>query len=374
MSRDMIVFGEDWGGLPSSTQHLLRHLSESRKVVWINSIGLRRPTLNRRDIGRAWRKLTATRRAPGKSAGKPVNENFHILHPRTLPAPRHPLTRKIAGGLLAAQIRPLVQKAGLQSPIVWASLPTAIDAANRLDGSALVYYCGDDFSALAGVDHTTVAARESELVEKADLIIAASETLSERFPPDKTHLLPHGVDYRLFATPAPRADDLPNDGRPIAGFYGSLSEWLDLELLQKTIAKLPDWHFVFIGKPVIETEPLSRFPNVRLLGERRHEQLPGYAQHWTASLLPFRDTPQIRACNPLKLREYLAAGRPVVSTSFAALKPYRHHIHTVTDAGSMAGALQKSARQSLDISRQEAVGDHTWSARAVQVEQWLEAL
>lgn len=268
----------------------------------------------------------------------------------------------------------MIKKAKLESPVLWTSLPTAVDMCGHLGETALVYYCGDDFSALAGVDHETVNAREQELVARADLILAASEALAKRFPSTTTRLLPHGVDYDLFTKPAKRANDLPDDGRPIAGFYGSISEWLDIDLLISTIEQLPDWHFVFIGKAVIDTSRLTRFDNVSMLGERAHHELPSYSQHWTASLLPFADNPQIRACNPLKLREYLAAGRPVISTEFPALSEYSEHVHTVTDADSMTAALQLCASQPEGHARKQAVADQTWSVRADQVSDWMESL
>lgn len=375
MTHDLIVFGEDWGGLPSSTQHLISHLAKSRKVVWVNSIGLRRPTLTWRDLKRVWKKLTAKKRAQNNAAPKKsLTNNFQIVNPRTIPVPRSRLLRWLASQLLVSQIRPVIKKADLQSPVLWTSLPTAVDMSGRLGESALIYYCGDDFSALAGVDHITVEKREQELAKKADLILAASETLAQRFPASTTKLLPHGVDYQLFSKPAPRAHDLPNDGRPVAGFYGSISEWLDLELLQSTITQLPHWHFVFIGKPVVDVSGLNRFDNVTLLGERPHHELPSYSQHWTASLLPFLDTPQIRACNPLKLREYLAAGRPIVSTPFPALDEYRDLVHTVTDATSMISALEQTALEADTEKRKLAVAEHTWEARAAQISDWMEKL
>ena len=377
MVRDLIVFGEDWGGLPSSTQHLISHLAKSRKVVWINSIGLRRPIFGWNDIGRVWDKLTAKKGADDYSSNSVPSGNFHIVNPRTIPAPRSRMERRLAAWLLERQIWPVVEKAGLQSPILWTSLPTAVDMAGRLGESALVYYCGDDFSALAGVDHATVSERERELVEKADLVLAASETLAKRFPTGITRQLPHGVDYPLFSKPTSRAHELPKNGRPIAGFYGSISEWLDMDLLLATIEQLPHWYFVFIGKPVVDIRALSRFENVMLLGERPHHELPSYSQHWTASILPFVDNLQIQACNPLKLREYLAAGRPIVTTSFPALKPYRHLVRTVTDAASMVTALREVALEPVNWNidkRRDVVAEQTWAARASQLSGWLEAL
>lgn len=374
MSRDLIVFGEDWGGLPSSTQHLVSHLAETRKVVWVNSIGLRRPRLSRRDIQRAWSKLWGKQTSKPQSQNLNKPESFHIVQPRTLPVPGNQLERGLAKRLLLSQIKPVVKAAQLESPILWTSLPTAVDLAGHLEESALVYYCGDDFGALAGVDHTTVMQREQELASKADLIMTVSEPLAKRFPHANTRLLPHGVDFDLFSTPAPRASDLPRDGRPVAGFYGSLSEWLDLDLLRQAIVCLPNWHFVFIGKAQVDLGEISAFPNVHLLGTRSHEQLPSYVQHWNASLLPFKDNAQIRACNPLKLREYLAAGRPVISTPFAALEPYRDFVQQVRNADQLVDALKLSICCDNLEKQKQSVAAHTWQAKAQQVSGWLEQL
>lgn len=380
MYRDLIVFGEDWGGLPSSTQHIIRHLAEKRKIVWVNSIGLRQPHFGIRDFKRILSKLFAIKE--NNSAVNTINNlpenNFHIVNPKTLPAPRSKFARWLATKLLVSQIKPVAQTAGLTQPVLWTSLPTAVDIAGQLDESALVYYCGDDFSALAGVDHDIVNKREQELLEKSDLILAASENLTQRFPVKKTHLLTHGVDLSLFTKPAPRANDLPNDGRPIAGFYGSISAWLDIDLLCETISRMPNWHFVFIGKAVVDTSALKQFNNVYFLGERSHQQLPAYSQHWTASLLPFKNNAQIRACNPLKLREYLAAGSPVISTSFPALNRYHDVVQVVTDSDGMVNALEASKLmkplKSFSEMAQESVNNDSWSAKAEQVSQWIDSL
>lgn len=380
IDRDLIVFAEDWGGLPSSTQHLIKHLAKTRKIVWVNSIGLRRPTLSWHDLKRVWYKLTASDcsyKNNSQSNDLP-SRHFHIVQPRTLPAPRSQIGRWLAAKLLVAQIKPVIKAASLHSPILWVSLPTAVDLAGCLDESALVYYCGDDFSALAGVDHETVTQRQQTLFNKADLIIVASERLTQNSPPARTQLLTHGVDYNLFSTPTARASDLPNDGRHIAGFYGSLSEWLDINLLQATIARMPDWHFVFIGKAVIDMSLLTRFDNVTLLGERPHHTLPSYSQHWTASLLPFIDNQQIQACNPLKLKEYLATGQPIISASFPAVQAFRDLVQIADNSDAMVAALRNCEQQQkqphLPHTLQDSVAKHSWAARAKQVSKWLESL
>ncbi|KDM93394.1 glycosyltransferase [Photobacterium galatheae] len=375
MPHDLIVFGEDWGGLPSSTQHLIQHLAQDRQVLWINSIGLRRPALTFHDLQRAWVKLFASRESGQQTqSGIPVPDKMQIINLKTIPAPRSQWERKLAAWLMRRQLLPILRQSKLRDPILWTSLPTAADLCGQLSESAVVYYCGDDFSALAGVDHQTISQHEQTLVHRADFIMVASPVLAEQFPASKTRILPHGVDFSRFNSPVPRAADLPDDGRPVAGFYGSLSEWLDYPLLAEVIKRLPDWHFVFIGQTHTDISPIAALPQVHLLGPRAHDQLPSYSQHWQVSLLPFVDNAQIRACNPLKLLEYLAVGQPVVATPFPALTPFRKLIHVARNADEMVHAIQRAYQQSPVPHQANVVADHTWQQRAAQVSQWLEVL
>ena len=373
MMRDLIVFGEDWGGLPSSTQHLIRELTPIQKTVWVNSIGLRRPRFNWHDFKRIIKKL-AVKSNDIKTKLLTTRADFHIINPYTIPAPKLQFERKIASKMISFQVNSLLKKLSVKHPVLWTSLPTAVDATDYIEHHALVYYCGDDFSHLAGVDHETVFEHEQKLVSKADLIITASPKLAERFPSHKTRVLTHGVDYQLFTRPTEKATDLFSDGRPIAGFYGSISEWLDLDLIKNTAERMPDWHFVFIGKAVIDVSKLDALDNIHFLGERSHESLPSYSQHWTASLLPFVNNPQIEFCNPLKLREYLATGRPVISTPLPALAPYKDYVHTVSNTEQLVFALKSVADEPFNFLQQCAVIDQTWSAKADELNNWLELL
>lgn len=377
MKGGMVVFGEDWARHPSSTQHIVRRLAAHNQVLWVNSIGMRRPRLSVRDVKRAASKiLGASRRAPTQSelADSAVPDGLSVLSPMAVSWPGSALASAANRILLTHQITQRLTERGITRPILWTSLPTALPAVGHLGERAVVYYCGDDFGALAGVDHEPVLAMEAELVTKADLIIAASSVLARRFPKEKTLLVPHGADISLFAQPAPRASDLPN-GRPVAGFYGSLADWIDVGLLAYCATSLPDWHFVFVGSVETDVSELTALPNVSLLGPRPHQQLPGYAQHWQASLLPFRDCPQIRACNPLKLREYMAAGREIVATDFPALDPYRDLISVASDRDAFVAAIAQSPT-APDRAHQRAarVKTETWEARTADVAKALSAL
>ncbi|WP_104403023.1 glycosyltransferase [Vibrio penaeicida] len=371
MPRDLIVFGEDWGGLPSSTQHLVNRLSKNRKVLWINSIGLRKPRLTMHDVKRAWDKVCAS--SYNRPAQLQNQAEFPVITLKTLPAPSSRLGRHLAQKWMRSQLLPILDHYGMKDPILWTSLPTAADLCGTLGESSVVYYCGDDFGALSGVDHECILQHESKLVEKADLILTVSHHLMHKFPHEKTQYLPHGVDFTLFSNHAERAADLPKDGKPIAGFYGSLSKWLDYDMLSQTMRSLPEWNFVFIGQLELSTNPLPNLPNVHWLGPRPHHTLPSYSQHWQTSLLPFIDNEQIRACNPLKLLEYIAAGTPIVTTDFPALEPFKQFVQCVSNAHELSSAIENS-QFAVNASQVQAAARHSWDSRAKDLESWLEAL
>lgn len=342
--RDLLVFGEDWASHPSSTQHLMRCLGEHYRILWVNSIGLRRPRISGHDMRRIVSKVSAML---GKRTAERSHEDglpgFRIVQPRALSWPGSRLAAAFNRRVLGRQLRQVMAEMGMHNPIVWTSLPSAVEVLEELNPQAVVYYCGDDFSALAGVDHRPVAAQEARLVARADLVLAASQTLAGRLPAEKTCCLPHGVDFARFADKnLPRPADLPA-GKPIAGFYGGLNNWLDQALLSQVAQHLPDWNIVLIGPVQCDISTLLREPNVHYLGSKGHAELAAYVQHWQVSLLPFVDNAQIRACNPLKLREYLATGKPVVSTPFPAVQEHRGAVHLADSAEHFAQAIITAA-------------------------------
>ncbi|CAM3625890.1 Putative teichuronic acid biosynthesis glycosyltransferase TuaH [Vibrio aerogenes CECT 7868] len=373
--RDFIVFGEDFGGLPSSTQHLISHFPEHCRILWVNSIGLRQPRLSRHDIRRAVHKLFRVSKPAYQYEEKPPATNISVVNLVTIPAPRSRWARTIAREIMQYQLRIMIKEFRLNKPVLWTSLPTAADLCGKLGESHVVYYCGDDFSALEGVDHQTISRHEADLVSKADLILAASPALQNKFPAEKTCLLPHGVDTELFSTPVTRAQDLPQHG-PVAGFYGSLSSWLDDTLIGQVAKALPHWQFVFIGPQTQSRPSLPELPNIHLLGPRAHHQLPAYCQHWDVSLLPFILNQQIQACSPLKLMEYLAAGRPVVTTDYPAIEPYRLHLNVTDSAESMIDTLRRYEcnPDSLNIAPATIVRQESWQRRSHVISQLLELL
>lgn len=370
MKAPLLMFGEDWHGLPSSTRHLANQFLHDRHVTWVNSIGLRRPKLGMRDLARAAGKFRRMLHRPSRQ--QPLqHDHLNLVDPRAVAWPGSRLASRINRQLLGQQLRKALRNQGLARPVLWTSLPTAIDIVGTLDERALVYYCCDDFSDLVGVDHKPVAAMEAALAKAADLIVVVNDRLAAKFDPAKTVIVPHGVDLDIFTIPRARAVDLPK--AKTAGFYGSLADWIDIELIAETATLRPEWQFFLIGPVKTDVSALQNLPNVTLAGARAHHDLPGYSQHWQVSMLPFRDTDQIRNCNPLKLREYLAAGPPIVATPCPAVEAYGA-AKIVRDAKEFAQALDRSSGDYTVDARRGLVAAESWQVRAKTISDLMDNL
>jgi len=391
-NRPLIVFGEDWEAHPSSTQHIVKILGQNRPIIWLNSIGLRKPRLTRHDLLRLFNKAKSFIFSCNKNdITEQESNNFIIINPLVIPCASNWFTLKLSKAILKWQLKIACDKLNFSDPIIWASLPTSVDYLELFSNAPCVYYCGDDFNNLAGVDHQFVSQKEKQLIEKSSYIFTASEKLLDKFPSNKAVSIPHGVNFSLFSKKVKNTPiDLPL-GRPIAGFYGSISTWLDQELLVQTIEALPHWRFVFIGKIDCDVDKLQQFSNVYFLGTKPHTDLPKYIQNWNVAILPFVNNKQIQMCNPLKLREYLASGTPIVTTDFNALNGYRKYLQIADSAKSFYQAILLAnaeivpavnfnkldniddllAITNIKQSRKEAVIDESWESRALEVQRYL---
>ncbi|OZS44420.1 glycosyltransferase [Photobacterium sanguinicancri] len=376
---EFLVFGEDWGRHPSSSQHIISQLMHSYPVTWVNSIGLRQPSINRRDIVRIKEKLLAKFSAKNPTVDSSANsqENHqqttptHIVQPLVWPLAQH-TGLKILNKLSLQRQLPKKR----YQRVIWTALPSAIDLLSICDSDLVIYYCGDDFSALAGVDHQATAAAEQRLMLRADLIFACSPMLQAKLqqlnPQNPVILLPHGVSLSQFATPQPAPANI-NLKRTSIGFYGSIDQWLDQQLLRELAIQRPLINFYLLGPINTDISALADLNNIHLLPTQPHEQLARYLQHWDMAILPFKNTPQIQACNPLKLREYLAAGCPTISSDFPATQPYRSVIKTATTTEQWLQAIDhyshwgRIERNHYQTQTRQLIAAETWQVRAKEV-------
>jgi glycosyltransferase involved in cell wall biosynthesis len=316
-NRDILCFSHDWTGDPLSKTHLMRLLARHNRVLWVNSIGYRAPTASARDVRRAFQKLLA--------AAQPVREvekNIFVLSPLAIPAYGRAAIRTLNRVLLKHQVRRAMRKLKFRDALNWVFNPAAALIAGTLGEDKLIYYCVDEYSAFSGVPSQSLAAMERQLLEKADLVVVSAEKLyqAKASVNPNTILVRHGVDFDHFRkaldpqTPVP--PEIARLPRPIIGYFGLIArDWVDVPLLEKVAASFPSASIVMLGKTTMDVSALSRFANVHLLGRKPYEALPGYCKGFDVGLIPFPINEATLHSNPLKAREYLAAGLPVVSTA-----------------------------------------------------------
>lgn len=311
--RDIVCFSNDWDGDPLSKTHIMKILARDNRVLWVNSLANRRPELSARDLERIGKKLTDIAR--GMREEWP---NLHVLGPLALPA-FGTMARTVNRIVFRQQILHAMRRLGFREPISWSFLPSSAPVSGALGEELMVYHCVDEFTAFTGASEE-IGQMEESLARRADVVIVSAERLrlaKEKYN-SNIHVVRHGVDHAHFSkalspeTPVhPEVADLP---KPVMGFFGLIEDWVDLSLVRRVADAFPHGSVVLIGKVQTSLAPLAGAPNVYLVGRRPYEELPSFCKGFDVALMPFVDNELARSANPLKVREYLAAGLPVVST------------------------------------------------------------
>lgn len=369
----VVYFGNDWfAENRTSSHHVARRLAARMPVLYVDSPGLRAPRAGSgRDLRRLARKLAETIRPPRR-----LGEHFwHCTVPQ-LPWRKVPGIERLneAFGLWA--VRRAMRHVGFRRPISWFVVPHPGFMAGRLGERLCVYYCIDDYAAHPGVDTQRIAARDRALTAAADQLFVAPPALleSKRAENPTAQYSPHGVDVELFraamdpATPVPeRARGLR---RPVVGYFGSLAAWIDLELLEHLARARPEWTFLFVGHAHDDVSTLAALPNVVLAGAQPYESLPGWAKAFDVAIIPYRQNRQVRNANPLKLREYLATGRPVVSAPNEEIRKFSRWLRIASTPQEFLEAIEQSLAPEPAGAAEEriaAVTPWTWDRRVQEV-------
>lgn len=366
--RDILCFSHDWSGDPLSKTHLMRALARHNRVLWVNSIGYRTPTASKADITRIFKKLAA--------ATQPLSEpekNIFVLNPLAIPAYGRPRIRDLNRRLLRFQVKRAMQRLGFKRALNWVFNPAAAVIAGALDEEMLIYYCVDEYTAFSGVSSKSLAELEEQLLRRADLVIVSADLLYQSKAPfnPRTHLVRHGVDYEHFRRALDAETVVPEEiaglPRPLIGFFGLIADWVDVELLVHVAKQFPEGSLVLLGKSTMDTSVLEKLPNVHLLGRKSYAELPAYCKGFDVALMPFRINELTLNANPLKVREYLAAGLQVVSTPIPEVEVLGL-CRIAGDKDSFVREIREALKDpGPGVERSEAIRHESWEARLDEV-------
>lgn len=379
--RDIVCIGSaDWATeLPINQHQLMGRLAAENNVLFVESLGLRRPQLAGRDLSRLWRRLKR-----GLRGARPAPEGLHVLSPLVLPLHSKEAVRKLNRWLLRRQVKRAARKLDMSEPILWAYVPQAEAVIDVLDPSLVIYHCVDDVAAQKGIDAESFREAEERFARRADLVLASAPALAERMRTLSDHVLyaPNVADTGTFATalePGPVDPDIDALPHPRLVFQGAIvATKLDVQLLAQVAELRPNWSIVLVGPrgagdPTGDLSPLDNAPNIHLIGPRQANDLPKVLRGADIGLIPYAINDLTRSVFPMKVYEYLAAGLPVLATPLPALDGV-DAIETISSAEELVATAERElAADSAEVrqARSKNAASHSWEARLEEIEQAL---
>jgi glycosyltransferase involved in cell wall biosynthesis len=373
-----MVFADDWGRHPSSCQHLVRHLKEQSSVLWINTIGTRKPRVNKFTIRRVVEKL----RNWSKGLER-VSDSFWVCDLPMLPGLGGRIGQSLNRKWISHRLQSLLSTVGMPEPIVLTTLPYVHQMVRSISRRGMVYYCTDDFSHWPDADRDALVAADREISDQADLVLPVSQALYERYRHcRRCEFFPHGVDFEHFAAATSLENHVPKVlvdlPRPRIGFFGLIYEKLDFELLTAVSRQYASGSVVMIGPVDYCDSSFRDLPNVHLMGRQPYADLPRWIAGLDVLMLPYVDDPMIRQSGPLKLRECLASGKPTVSVAVPEVRRLEPHVRVADTIEGFLAEIQRSLAEPpispTTQARQDAVRNDSWAKRARQFEDLIATL
>lgn len=369
------VGGEDWWyhNRGHFDFQIMRRLAQKMPVLFVNSIAVRMPSLKEKGLfaERMARKLKSLSRGVVN-----VENQFWVYSPVSVPGAAG---QKLSGWALAPQIKLAAKRAGITRPLLWVHCPAGASLVRELDPVAVVLQRTDRFEAFSEADPAVVGAQIAYLKTHADLTVYCNGHLmaEEEAETRRQLLVTHGVDLDSFIAAGDRAGADPVDmqqiGRPRVGFIGGIdAHTFDPEMFVSVARKLADVNFVMIGGSSLP-EGWCQLPNVTFLGRKPYDEVANYMAAMDALIMPWNQSDWIKACNPIKLKEYLAVGRPVVTTDFPALEGLRDLVHVAAGADEFAGKIRLALANGIDAAAaRQRIATESWDVKAALVLSALE--
>lgn len=387
--RDIVyVSSIEWNFLWQGHQEIARRLAGAgNRVFYIENTGVRSPGV--RDARRVAHRLSRWAGALRSGGVREVAPNVYVCSPLVLPPFGSALRRVLNRQVLLRLVRRTARGLGIRDPLIWTYLPTdtTLDLVRTLKHRGLVYYCVADFTQLTPQPERLRAA-ERELLKRCDVVFAFCSELATTCAEDNAnvHVFPAGVNLDAFPLEAVTRDatdainELADLARPIIGYVGGMHRHVDFELLKTAARARPEWSWVCVGALQADTQGLSELPNVHLLGQKPHEELVNYIRRFDVCIVPYVNTVYTRTVVPTKINEYLATGKPVVSTDIPTVcefnEEHRVLITSPADGESFVLAIERALKTPDDAAtvhhRRRVAEQGDWGKRLEEMSRLIE--
>lgn len=399
--RDVVIISSvEWDSLWQGAQEIAARLGEAgNRVLYVENTGIRSPAW--RDKDRVASRVRRWLNSLVDHGARRTAENVFVCSPLVLPPLGQGWRRGLNRRLFLPSIARTARRLGLCPTLVWVFLPTdtALDLAELLNAPSgtTVYYCVADFSLLSPRP-SRLRCCERDLLNRSDLVFAACRQLSDQYSRwnEKVFVFPYGVNLEAFP-----ADDAHPNGhgpqeqsaqaarvetalsrlpRPVIGYVGGLHRFVDYELLTAMARVRPQWSWLFVGPTQAEIGELARLPNVHMLGECPHRQLGDYIRRFDVGIVPYLSSRETATVVPTKINEYLAMGKPVVSTDLPTVREFNDRHQVLFTSAPAPEPFMRAIEEALaspadavTISRRREVAEMSdWRARLEEMSALIE--
>lgn len=372
--RDIIYISSiEWNFLWQGHQEIARRLAEAgNRILYVENMGVRAPTL--RDAGRVVERLRRWADAARSEGVREVLPNIYVCSPLVMPPFGSRWRRELNRRVLLRAVSRAARNLGMRDPLFWTYLPTdtTLDLINLTGGrkSGVAYYCVADFTQLT--PHAErLRASEREIVKASDVVFTNCSALARSFSAwnPHVHVFPFGVNLDMFpleiepgeadARDAGGEDKRPGAGaslleglpRPIIGYVGGMHRHVDFGLLSEMARARPHWSWVCVGVLQTDVQELAGLSNVHLLGQKPHGELAEYIRRFDVCVVPYVNSVYTETVVPTKINEYLAMGKPVVSTDLPPVREFNEEHKVLLTSEARPDSFLKAVEDALNLPK-----------------------
>jgi glycosyltransferase involved in cell wall biosynthesis len=390
--RDVVIISSiDWDFNWQGPQEIALRLAESgNRVFFVENLGVRAPQL--KDLPRVVKRLKKWvlsnlafwRESHNKSD---IPNNLFVFSPLAFPPFSASPGKKLNRSFFIPKIKAAIQRQGFDNVVILTFIPS--DTVNELidqirdPDSTIVYYSAADFPKLVK-NPESMRAAEVELIKNCDAVFTICNPLTKDFSEHNhnVHTICYGVDIDAF-DPTSKKDELTRavietyarNEKPVIGYVGGLHQQVDFELLKQCALSRPDWNWVFVGPIQENIAELESLPNTFFLGQQPHSQLVHFIDSFDVCLIPYLDNDFTQTVVPVKLNEYLAVGKPVVSTNIPIISEFesRHPMISICEhnTADFLSAIEKNLAteqtKEMKILRRAIASRYEWQLQLEKI-------